>query len=452
MVLLSNCGSQKKVVEQANTQMGVKPKWVTNKPTDAAYYIGIAVASKSANPTSYSAVAQRNALNELASSIEVKVKSNSMLFTFEEDDAHRDEFKEFIQVKTSQKIAHYEEVASWENAYEYWVYYRLSKEQYVKDKQEEINKATNMSVNLLKQGEDAWSTGDYKNGMKLFFDALTPIKPYLGEPLEVTLNGTKDVYLGNYILDQISQGIRVFNIDAEQNAIQVTWGGMVESKKLTFMVSDYDGKVIPQIPVNFTYSEGIIRPRSFVSGGNGLVYTEIKKLTSTNSVQEVLAKIDFETMILGTKRPDEISKLIFDKIDAPTASIKLHVSAPTIFVESKERSFSKGGANKLKTTFENTATQMGFSLAKSKKSANLLVIIQTNTTQAGETYDLKNAYLNGTIKVTDTKTNAVIYQDKLGNIKGVSDSYSNASNEAYVKGEEQIRKKVVPRFYRKYTR
>lgn len=452
IVVLSNCGSQKKAVETNSTQLGTRPSWVTSRPVDAAYYIGVAVASKTANPTSYSSVAQRNALNELASSIEVRVKSNSMLFTFEEDDQHRDEFKEFVQVKTSQKIEHYEEVAAWENAYEYWVYYRLSKEQYLKDKQEKINKATNMSINLLQQGEEAWTQGSYKNGMKLFFDALTPIKPYLGEPLEVTLNGTKEVYLGNYILNQISQGVRVFNIDTENSSINVSWGAKVESKNLTFIVSDFDGKIISQIPVNFSYSEGIIRPRSAVSGGSGMVSTEIKKLNSTNNLQEVIAQIDFETMILGAKRPDEISKLILDNMDAQKATIKLQVSAPTIYVYSKERSFNKGGSNILRDAFENKATEMGFVLSKSKKTADLVVFINANTTQAGETYDLNNSYLKGSVVVTDNKSEVIVYQEKLGNLKGVSNSFSGASKEAYKKGEEQIRKKIVPRFYRKYTR
>jgi hypothetical protein len=451
LVGMTNCNSTKTAVEPTSESLGVKPNWVTNRPTDAGYYIGIGVASKTANPTTYSTVAQRNALNELASSIEVQVKSNSMLFSFEEQNQYQDDFKEFIQVKTNQEVENYDLIAAWENDYEYWVYYRLSIEQYKKDKQAKIDKATNMSINFLQQGQNEWVNGDYRQGMMHFFDALEPIKPFLGEPLPVTMHGTKEVFLGNYILSQISQGIREFLITPVNADLEVSWGGNISAKSLTFNVKDRDGKELGQIPVNFVYSEGIIRPRSGLSGVNGTVFTEIKKLTSTNNLQEVSAEIDFQSMILGKKRPDEIDKLIFAEISAPKTSIKIHVKAPSIYVYSSEKSLSKGKGSMLKLAFQDKALEMGFTIAKSKKSADLIAFIDSDTREAGKAYDLNNAYLNATIKVTDNATNSMVYQDKIENIKGVDATYVLASKEAYKKAVDRIIKKIVPRFYRKYT-
>jgi len=451
--VISGCGGSKQATTTTEVQKtgGIKPKWVTNRPTDPMYYIGVGMASKTASPTSYSIEAQRNALNELASEIQVKVKSNSMLFSFENENQYRDEFKEFIQVKTNQQIENYESVAVWENDFEYWVYYRLSKEQYQKDKQAKINKAKDLSVQMLKQAGNAWQAGNYKTGMQGYFDALTPIKPYLSEPLETTINGTKEVYLGNFILGQISQGMRVFQIKPVKSQLNTTWGSAVSADDLSFLITDFDGKPIAQVPVKFAYSEGMIRPRDGLSSLEGKVFTELKKVTSTNNLQEVKVEIDFEKMIMGEKRPDEINALILNNVKAPSTLIKLEVSAPLIYVSSDEKNLGQSGNSDLKKAFEMQAAEMGFLISESKKGADLWVQIESGTQFINVMNDLHNVILNGRITIKNTQTNVMVYQDKLSKIKGVGSSKPLASKEAYRKAEEMIVKKIVPRFYRNYT-
>lgn len=449
--LFTNCSTTKgtQSVSNAETnQGGVKPRWVTHRPIDSEYYIGIAVASKTATPTTYANVAQGNALNELASSIEVKVRSNSMLFSFEEQNTYRDEFKEFVQVKTNQNIENYELVASWENAYEYWVYYRLSKVQFQKDKQARITKATDLAVGILNQAEQEWASGNYRLAMIHFFDALKPIKPYLGESLEVTLNGSKDVFLGNYLLSQISQGTRAFVLTGNSPVIEGKWGAKIPSEDLTFNVNGPDDKPLSQIPVQFSYSEGMIRPRDGKTSSEGLVFTEIKKLGNTNTLQEVKAEIDFQEMVLGNVRPDEIDKLIFEQISNVSSAIKIKVLAPSIYVNATA---TVGDANSiLKKAFESEASQMGFLIVSDKKKADLVVEISANTQKAGASYDLKNVYLDAHFKVVQQDVQFVVYQEDITKLKGVSATYDSAVSQAYEKAKEQVVKKIVPRFYRKY--
>ena len=451
-MITPSCGNtQKTVTTEVQKTGGIKPKWVANRPTDPMYYIGVGVASKTASPTSYSIAAQRNALNELASEIQVKVKSNSMLFSFENENQYRDEFKEFIQVKTNQQIENYESVAVWENEYEYWVYYRLSKEQYQKDRQIKINKAINMSVNILNQVDEFWASKRYVEALRGYFDALTPIKPYLSEPLETTINGTKEVYLGNFILSQISQGVRVFHIEPLKSNVSTVWGSVVNADDLSFVIKDFDGNPISQVPVKFTYSEGLIRPRDGISSLEGNVYTELKKVTSINNLQEVGVEIDFEKMIMGAKRSDEINSLIFENIKAASSLIKIEVNAPAIYVISEEKNLGKKGTYQLKQAFEDQAIEMGFLVVKAQKDADLVVSITSNTQFINVSYDLNNVVLEGKVSIKDKHTNTTIYQDKLSRLKGVGSSKSLASKEAYRKGEDLIIKKIVPRFYRNYT-
>ena len=454
VLVLVNCGGGKEVASGSKTPVhdkgGNKPGWAKSRPIDFDYYIGIAVASKSANPSSYALVAQRNALNEMASQIEVQVKSNSMLFSFEDQNQFNDEFKEFIQVKANQQIGNYEEVASWETDFEYWVYYRLSKEQYRKDKEAKIQKAIDLSVGFLNQAEAQENAHDYTNAMKLYFKAFGPIKLFLGEPLQVIHNDS-EVYLGNFLFDKISSLAHKFSIKPNYTSIKAVWGGEVTSKDLTFKVSDDMDRNVLEMPVSFEYSEGIIRPRSDISNFEGEVFTEIKKISNTEGLQEVQAKINFKKLITSDRSTDEATNLILEKLYSPVTSININVVAPSIFVFSNELEFALGSGNTLKDAFISQASVMGFNISSNKKTADIIVEIKTDTKKSGVTYDLSNTYLNGSVVITQQSTGSVIYQDKLTSIKGVSSSFKLASKEAYKKGSLYIIEKIVPRFYRKYV-
>ena len=451
-ILLVQCTGSKNTVSESQPMQqvgGNMPSWVKSRPIDDQYYTGIAVASKSANPTSYALAAQRNAINEMASQIEVNVKSNSMLFSFEDNNAYRDEYKEFIQVKANQDVSNYEEVASWENDYEFWVYYRLSKEQFQKDKQLKINQAISLSKDALKRAEYLENKGDVVTAMKEYFVALNPIKPYLGEPLSTTYE-LDSVYLGNFLFDKISGIAQKIEIAPANALVESVWGGKLSSLELKFIVTDSASIALKEVPVSFTYSEGIIRPREDVSNQNGEVFTEVNKISSTNRLQEVQAEVSFEKMIVGDQRVDEVTQLVLNKLHNPTASINVKVSAPSIYVESSEKTFLKPKGTSLKQAFLSKASQMGFEIVDSEKEADIIVAIEADTKESGITSELHNSYLNGSVSIRDKQSNALLYQENLNNIKGVSSNYDLASEQAYIKAVEIIREKIVPRFFRKY--
>lgn len=455
ILIFGGCNNSKTVADNtepttSHTTSSKRPIWVTQRPTDQNYYIGIAVSSKTASPTNFALDAQRNALNELASSIEVDVKSNSMLFSFEDQNRYRDEFKEFIQVKTNKNIENFELVDSWQNDYEYWVYYRLSKEQYKKDKQLKIDKATDLSLQLISQAENEWAMGNYRKGFIGFFEALEPIKPYLGESLPVTINSTKEVFLGNYLLSQITQSSRSFHVTSASHSTAAIWGGTVKRSQLTFSVVDEDQKPISQIPLKFSYSEGVIRPRDGITNQNGNSTTEIQKVKSKKEIQEVKSEIDFERLIIEDDRPDEIEKIIFATLANSPYTINIKVSSPKLYVQSNEKSLDKNSESMLKSAFEKEALAFGFVLTKTKSDSDVMVEIVANTQKAGISYDLKNAILSASFKITDSKSKKLIYEDDLNQVKGVSASFNEASNQAYLKAQEDVSKKIVPRFYRRY--
>ena len=108
------------------------PQWVKERPVSSEYYIGIAVTNKNTNAGNYMQLAKNQALQDLASEISINISSNSVLHQFEDNTSFKEEFEANVKTSIVQELEAYEMLASWTNkkTNEYWVYYRLSKNQY----------------------------------------------------------------------------------------------------------------------------------------------------------------------------------------------------------------------------------------------------------------------------------------------------------------------------------
>ena len=69
-ILLGACSGSKNTVQT--------PSWVTDRPINPSYYIGIATVSKYEYPYNAMDIARENAINSLAREIRVQVSSSSV--------------------------------------------------------------------------------------------------------------------------------------------------------------------------------------------------------------------------------------------------------------------------------------------------------------------------------------------------------------------------------------
>ena len=116
------------------------PPWVTRYPSDPEYYIGVGGAPDSGNPTADLEHARANALAQLASEIEVSVRSDQ---TFRESTTSADSSSStadiIVQTLTSQNLEGVELVDSFHSAADgYWFYFRLSKSAWDRIKNREM--------------------------------------------------------------------------------------------------------------------------------------------------------------------------------------------------------------------------------------------------------------------------------------------------------------------------
>ena len=127
------------------------PGWVQKRPVSQAYYIGIAVASKTGDSKNYIQIAKDAALNDLASQIQVNIAGDLMQKIVEKSGLVQDEFVRQIQTSTRAELEGFELVDTYETDNAYWVYYRLSKELYAQQKLAKLHKAASLSLDLFKK-------------------------------------------------------------------------------------------------------------------------------------------------------------------------------------------------------------------------------------------------------------------------------------------------------------
>ncbi|MCB0780391.1 MAG: LPP20 family lipoprotein, partial [Flavobacteriales bacterium] len=108
---------------------------------------------------------KKNALNDLASEISVRVEGNSLLYTLDRKTSFSESFTSNIRTSTSEQLEGFELVDTWENEHEYWTYYRLSKAEHARIKAERKQRAMDQATDLYARARTSLSEGDLKGAV-----------------------------------------------------------------------------------------------------------------------------------------------------------------------------------------------------------------------------------------------------------------------------------------------
>jgi hypothetical protein len=211
LLAFAACKGHKDVVTdpQATVPAQVpQPAWVSARPSGAFDYIGIGSCPKAR--TDYQESAKKSALNDLASEISVRVEGNSLLSTLDEKARFTETFTSNINTSTNEQLEGYEQVDTWQNATEYYVYYRLSKSEHARIKAERKAKAIAQAKDGYMRAQQQLVMGDLKGAFDQDLRALIAMKEYWGES-DVVAVGDRQVPLANEIfadLQRLTNGVR----------------------------------------------------------------------------------------------------------------------------------------------------------------------------------------------------------------------------------------------------
>ncbi len=430
--LFSSC----QVFRKQNIEENPMPDWVKSKPQSSLYYTGVSSAPKKGFlPSDYMANAQQKALNDLASSISVNIASTSVLSIIEHNYNVTQNFNSEITASTQQQLEGYELVDIWEDENYYWVYYRLSKEKYRQIVEERKEQTLMDAKNKYYQAKEFLNQKLHYNAFQFYVDALTVLKPYLGESNFTDIDGEeKDIAL--VIFNSMVEFFNSLKIEGPQE-IHVKKAIPVNPEDFTFVIKDSNGIPASGIPVKIKFTgSGIIR-NSEVSNNEGKLTCAINKIKSSPGNENLSIEIDVISFSRVAKDP--LIRSIIREIPSIEKNIKVYVEKPVLYVDSEEKSFGKlRDDQKIKSAFESFFA--GEFLLNVKLPPDFIFKINTDTFKSGNYYNEVQVTISYLFELTDTIGN-IIYR-KSGSTDALASDIKSADNNAYLELTKSIERTI----------
>lgn len=416
---------------QSNIPTGpAKPDWLSAKPFPSGYYTGIGHSLKD-RTGNYIQIAKKSALEDLVSEIKVTVSSTSVLSQIDVDKKFHERFEQIIQTEAAEEIQEFELVDAWEDEYNYWVYYRLSRARYRAIKDEQKRNAVLHATDYYTKGVEANSRDERIQALAFYFQALRAMEKYLADAVWVTVEG-KSLLLTNEIYASI-QGI-LNDIDVKVEPSDIGINRRMNQNDLTVIASArFEDLDVPAIDLPlaaaFQKGEGEVFP-TYKTNDAGTAKILLNRIGSAELEQSVGVRVDTETLAGASESP--IFAFITQSLRVPSANIVLRVQRPVVYLTSSERSLGQENpfaqvTNKLK----NFLARSGFEFTDDRESADLWFEVKTNTEQGSVAGSIFVTYLNGVIRVSSVKEGNEIYALTLERVKGYGLDYDRSSVDAY---------------------
>jgi hypothetical protein len=414
----------------------LKPSWLKNEPYQEGYYTGIGHSTKE-NSSNYIQAAKKSAFDDLVSQIKVNVSSTSVLSVLEVDKKLQEQYQQIIQTTAADDIEEFELVDAWEDATNYWVYYRLSIARYKQIKQEQKRNATLLASDYLAKARQVENTGDFLQAISFYFQAFRSIEKYLSEAIRVSVEG-KDVLLVNEIYASIQMLLNKIDLRVAPTEIVVNRRLTQSQHAVIAKISYRGGKPATNLPLIATFDkgEGDVFPE-YKANEKGEAKILITKIGSKEYEQTVGIKVNIDALSGGSQ--SQIYNLIANTFTVPRAQVMLKVQRPVVYLSSEEKSLgSLKSSYQITNKLKNLLTSNGFEFTENKGAADLWLDVKADSEKGSVSGSIYITYLTSVIKVMAMKEGKEIYATTLDRVKGYGLDYDRSSVDAYNKAIETL--------------
>lgn len=444
LALMSSSFSGCKAGQEA-TETAVKeqqaPEWVQSRPHNGGYYIGIGSCSKLSQPADYQNIAKKNALNDLATEISVRVQGETFLNTMEVNKNFSEEFMSTISTSTDAKIEDYEIAGVWEDKQNYYVYYRLNKAQYQQAKLAKKNMTMSAAYDYYIKGRDAENLGNVVSAFELYTRGLIQLQEYWNEVNKYHTDSA-DIYLDGELYRSMQRVANGLFLEAKVSKVVLSAENKFESN-LNVVVS-YNGQPVRGIGVISHYEKPkYTKPKSNLSNAEGTVYVLVSDIDPKVKNNMVKLSVDVEALM-----PADIDKKLatglLKTMRGDKKEVPIEFVAPSFYVTSDEKLLGVPATQKtLQGAFSNNLVTQGMRLSDKKTESNYQVNLTANTSEGGNAQGFVVAYLDLLVTVTKTSTGEVVYSESIPAIKGLQLNKDAAGTDAYKKAKDKIDTEIV---------
>lgn len=444
---LWQCKSNRKTQTPPPPVMPPAPDWVTRRPINHAYYIGIGSANKQFAGNETQQAAKRNALQDLASEIQVNISSNSLLYTLESSNTgFREDFKQTTRLNTQMNLRDFEQVDIYETDKEIFVYYRLSKQKYQDNRNQEIKKATDNAANSIHAARTNKNQGDYRGALTQYLSALSGFEAYLSEPVSAEFEG-KEVFFDNLVAGEIKSVFNDLTLVPLQQEIVLPVGSLGDGVEVGIKIKDKDGRNVSGIPIMLYNKDLILDRNSGTSDAQGIFMARIKQVRKSG-LSELSFRIQPETMVPPEKK---VTATLVANMTTEGCRISIRGESPRVYfvLDTRTNGISGNGLSLLSGLSE-SLTNNGFQPEINRKKAHLIIEINSDTREAGEYNGFFTTSMQGTLVIRKADTNQELFRKDLSEIKGVDLSYSKAGAKAYETLRSSFIIDYLPQFKHRY--
>ncbi len=445
MLICVSCDAQKrsKKKQVKDDPLNAKPAWLAAKPSESAYYVGIGHSAKDGT-NNYIQSAKKSALEDLISEIKVNVSSTSVLSSLDVNKEFSEKYEQIIQTTAADELEEFEQVDSWEDDRNYWLYYRLSKQRYHEIKEQQKRDAVARALDFFTKAKQSERAGSTVESLGFYFQGFHAIEKYLGEPIRLEFEG-KEILLTNEIIASIQQSLDNITLTNTPTALElnrrVAQNGTPITTKAAYKNS---GKTIPDLPLmaKFDKGSGDVFPQYKTdAGGNAKIM--LTKITSRDLEQSLAVKVD--VLAFAGLNASDIYTLVAQKMVVPTANVIMKVQRPLVYLTADEKSLGIDKSTKQVTNkIKNYLATAGFEFTEDKTLSELWVDVKANSEKGAASGSIYTTYVTAVIKVATTKDNKEIYATTLDRVKGYSLDYERSSQEAYNKSIDALEKEKLP--------
>lgn len=426
-----------------------QPDWVKKRPINNSYFIGIGISSKNLS-RDYIQSAKNDALSDLSSEISVTISSKLIDILTEKSGLSQEEVVSEIRSSTKADLEGFELVDTWEDEYEYWAYYRLSKALYEKQKKLKREAAINLSLDLFskaKEKENNWQAkgATISAAIEYYIQSLKPIQKYYATPLKTTYNG-EIIFLQNEILSSLQWILSKIKLQVNNSKLEIKAGSSLnESLEVQVIFSDGGKDVnVTNIPVNFSFIRGegeLIRIAR--TDSEGYAKGKIVSISPKHKVQIIKSSIDLIEYFNVDSTTTYLLKII-QNINSPSSKFIINVTGPTIYLESSEYNMgSPMNIKILEPQLKKNLAEHGFSFTDDISIADAIISINAESREGSEMYGQFIAFADVSISVTDMETGEEVYKNSIQNTKGIQLSFEKAGMKAYQLASQEIKQEII---------
>ncbi len=420
-----------------------KPEWLAAKPVQSSYYIGIGHSAKDGT-NNYVQSAKNSALEDLVSEIKVNISSTSVLSQIDANKEFQEKYEQIIQTSVADEIQEYEQMDTWEDAQNYWVYYRLSKQRYKDIKDQQKRDAVSLGLDFFTKAKSAERTGDLVLSLGFYYQGFRAVEKYLGDPIRLEFED-KEILLTNEII--ASMQLILDKIDLSVNPKEIVLNRRVGQNDMTVIAKAVDKnllKSIADLPLTAAFEKGAgdVHP-SYKTDGIGQAKILLTKISSRDLEQTVAVKVDM--LSFAGNGGGDIYSLIAGKMVVPKATILMKVHRPLVYIASSEKSLGIDKSNQqLTNRIKNFLATSGFEFTEDRNKAELSLDVNANSEKGAVSGSIYITYVTALIRVSTAGDNKEIYATTLDRVKGFSLDFERSSQEAYNKSIEILDKDKLP--------